>query len=290
MTVVLALCADAVFGGGVALQQRVAINVPREHTLRPGLLVRLVRQPAWLVGLGAEIGGFALHAAALSRGSLVLVQPLLTLDLVFTLAIGAALTHTRLARRDWLGLACTVAGVSALLVAAAPGADTNGSADMPSWLLCATWVTAASLVAAMWALRSAGNRRAALLAVSAGVANGFMAVLTKAFADRLSAGVVTTLQSWQPYALAGAGLVALLVTQSAYQASRPTIVLPIINVVDPMVSVLIGISLFGESVDLAGARGGIVALAAALTVVGLVALGRNPLTSSEPVAAIEVAT
>ena len=54
-------------------------------------------------------------------------------------------------------------------------------------------------------------------------------------------------------------------------------------------SVLIGISLFGESVDLAGARGGVVALAATLTMVGLVALGRNPLTSSEPVAAIEVA-
>ena len=196
MTVVLALCADAVFGGGVALQQRVAIHVPREHALRPALLVRLVRQPAWLVGLGAEIGGFALHAAALSRGSLVLVQPLLTLDLVFTLAIGAALTHTRLTRRDWLGLACTVAGVSALLVAAAPGADTNGSADMPSWLLCATWVTATALIAAMWALRSAGARRAALLAVSAGVANGFMAVLTKSFADRLSGGIVATLQSW----------------------------------------------------------------------------------------------
>ena len=116
---------------------------------------------------------------------------------------------------------------------------------MPSWLLCATWVTVAALVAAMWALRSAGARRAALLAVSAGVANGFMAVLTKSFADRLSGGIVATLQSWQPYALAGAGIVALLVTQSAYQASRPTIVLPTINVVDPLVSVLIGISLLG---------------------------------------------
>ena len=111
VTIVLALCADLVFGLGVALQQRAALEVPEEHALRPGLLVRLAKRPLWLLGLACEIGGFALHAAALARGSLVLVQPLLTLDLVFTLAIGAAWTHTRLSRRDWFGVACTIIGV-----------------------------------------------------------------------------------------------------------------------------------------------------------------------------------
>ena len=279
MTIVLALCADLVFGLGVALQQRAALEVPQEHALRPGLLVLLAKRPLWLLGLGCEVGGFALHAAALARGSLVLVQPLLTLDLVFTLAIGAAWTHTRLSRRDWFGVACTIIGVSAFLVAASPTSESSATSDTTGWVLCAVWVTVVAAIAALWGLRTGGVGRAARFAVAAGVANAFMAVLTKAFADKLGAGIGETFASWEPYAVVVAGILSMLLIQTAYQAGHPTVVLPTINVVDPLVSSLIGVTLFGEAISYGGGRGVGVAAAIVVMVAGLVVLGRNPLVT-----------
>jgi drug/metabolite transporter (DMT)-like permease len=282
VTIALALFADLVFGLGVALQQRAALAVPQEHVLRLGLLTRLARRPLWLAGLACEIGGFALHAAALSRGSLVLVQPLLTLDLVFTLAIGAVWTHHRLTTRDWIGVACTLVGVSAFLIAASPSEESTATADTTGWLLCVGWVAFVAIVAAVWALRSGGVARAALLAVSAGVANGFMAVLTKAFADKLDEGLGATFSSWEPYAVVIAGILATLLIQSAYQAGHPTIVLPTINVADPLVSSLIGVTLFGETIASGGGRTVGVVAAVVVMLGGLVVLGRNPLVTGDP--------
>jgi drug/metabolite transporter (DMT)-like permease len=279
MTVFLALCADLVFGLGVALQQRAALEVPEEHALRPGLLVRLAQRPLWLLGLACEIGGFALHAAALARGSLVLVQPLLTLDLVFTLAIGAAWTHTRLTRRDWFGVGCTIIGVSAFLVAAAPTSESSGTADAVGWVSCAVATTVGAGAAAVWALRTRGVGRAARFAVAAGVANAFMAVLTKAFADKLGDGIGATFGSWEPYAVVVAGVLSMLLIQTAYQAGHPTVVLPTINVVDPLVSSLIGVTLFGEAISYGGGRGVGVVAAIMVMVAGLIVLGRNPLVT-----------
>jgi drug/metabolite transporter (DMT)-like permease len=290
VTVLLALCADFVFGLGVALQIRAATQAPLEESLRPGLLVRLVHRPVWLAGLVLEIGGFALHAAALAHGSLVLVQPLLTLDLVFTLAICAAWSRTRLTSRDWLGVAATIVGVSVFLLVAAPDRTSRAVADTAGWFLCVAWVAVVGGAVTLWAARSMGIRRSALLAVAAGIANGFMAVLTKAFADRLEQGVWQTVRSWQPYAVVVAGIVAMLLIQSAYQAGHPTVVLPTINVVDPLVSSLVGVTLFGESVALTGVRGLAVVASIALAVVGLVALGRNPLVQREELPIAEIAS
>jgi hypothetical protein len=55
------------------------------------------------------------------------------------------------------------------------------------------------------------------------------------------AGVFLT---WTPYALVVGGLTAILLVSTAYQAGHPTISLPIITVVDPLVGSLVGITLF----------------------------------------------
>ena len=62
---------------------------------------------------------------------------------------------------------------------------------------------------------------------------------------------------------------------TAYQAGHPTVSLPIITVADPLVGSLIGISLFGERLELNGLRGPGMVLALLAMGTGLVALGRN---------------
>ena len=47
------------------------------------LLIRLARQPAWLLGIAAMIGGFIFQITALRYGDLAQVQPILAAELLF---------------------------------------------------------------------------------------------------------------------------------------------------------------------------------------------------------------
>src|SRR5690349_3529772 len=57
------------------------------------LVFRLATQPVWLLGFTAMIVGFVLQVAALRFGPLALVQPILTVELLFV--FGYLAMHTR---------------------------------------------------------------------------------------------------------------------------------------------------------------------------------------------------
>lgn len=84
------------------------------------LLLRLARRPVWLAGVGALIVGFILHATALSRGDLVVVQPILVTELPFSLLMAALVAGLRPGIRDWMASAEMSVGLSLVLVASAP--------------------------------------------------------------------------------------------------------------------------------------------------------------------------
>jgi hypothetical protein len=63
------------------------------------LLARLARQPAWLLGIAAMIGGFVFQLAALRSGDLALVQPILAAELLFVFGY-LAITATRRSGQD----------------------------------------------------------------------------------------------------------------------------------------------------------------------------------------------
>jgi hypothetical protein len=88
-----------------------------------------------------------------------------------------------------------------------------------------------------------------------------------------------------PYALCAAGIVSLVLTQTAYQTGQPKISLPVITVVEPLISCGIGVALFGEAIHLGGSRGPFVFAAIAVMAAGLAVLSRSAKTESgEPVA------
>src|SRR5262249_11755642 len=62
LTVILALMAAALYGSGVALQYREATKMPDSESVHLGLLVRLVKQPLWVLGVVFDFAGFALQA------------------------------------------------------------------------------------------------------------------------------------------------------------------------------------------------------------------------------------
>ena len=283
MIVFLALLSAFVYGAGVVLQQRAALEAPPEEAARPRLLLRLVRRPLWLLGLAADIVGFGLQAAALHRGSLVVVQPLITTSLVFALVLTSMWTHEPISRRQWTAVAMVLLGLAVFLIVAAPNEESSAVAGMRDWILTTTTITAAAGVALAAGLRAVGSARAAFFAVAAGIADAFMAVMAKTFSGSFDDGLAATFRSWTPYALVAAGLIAMLLISTAYQAGHPTVSLPIITVTDPLVASLIGISLFGDELLLDGVRGPLVLLALAAIGTGLLMLSRDSRLANEVV-------
>jgi drug/metabolite transporter (DMT)-like permease len=274
LAVICALMAALLYALASVLQQRGAAAQPEDTALRLSLLTRLLRNPGWMVGLACDIGGYVFQFAALGPGALVVVQPLLVSGLLFALPIGAAWSGRRLGRWDWVAAVLVCAGLAAFLIVAQPS---NGRADVSgfTWglLLASAGGLAFLLVAA--SLGRAAWQRAVLLSFSAGTVYGLTAALTKTSSHLLSSGIAQFLAHWQPYALAAAGVGGMLVAQSAFQAGSLEASLPPMTVIDPIVSILIGVIAFDESISASGLAVSLEALALAAMSVGVFLLARS---------------
>jgi sulfur carrier protein ThiS/drug/metabolite transporter (DMT)-like permease len=241
MVYVLALAASLCFAAGYVLQYHEAHEAPRGLFLSPRLLLELLKHRIWLAGLGVMFVGNGLQAWALGVGSLAVVEPILTVSLLFALPLSAAWHRERLSRTEWAGAVMVSAGLGVFL---GVGSPTEGNADMPQyqWLLLtlATWGLALSLVAA-------GQRapwpatKAALIGGGAGVLFGLQAALTRYCLHWIDKDFGHLVVSWQPYVLLVTAIYGLTLAQSAYEAGSLTAALPPMTVGEPVIGVLIGV-------------------------------------------------
>ena len=86
------------------------------------LFARLLRDRQWWLGSGVAAVGFALQAAALGLGSVLLVQALLVTSLLFALPISARLARRRVTRWQWLWAALLAAAVAVIVTVGNPTA------------------------------------------------------------------------------------------------------------------------------------------------------------------------
>jgi drug/metabolite transporter (DMT)-like permease len=272
-----ALVAAVLYGAGAAVEQRQAAAAPQSSAGRPRLLLLLVRQPLWLLGMLAQIGGFAAHAVALRSGPLATVQMLVAAELVVAVVLVRVWSGRPLSPASWAAALTVVGGIAVFLVVTS--SDHGQAVSHPNYVVAAALGTVvlggAALAAAVAGLRASGRRRAVLLAVAAGLADACSAVVTLGFSHVAGHGVVALFSSWTIYALIVCGIGNVLLTQTAYQTGQPMITLPIIACVTPVASVAIGIGLLGETPH-AGVAGGIAAgFAVLVTSVALAYLARS---------------
>ena len=275
MTAILAaLIAAMLYGTGAALQQHQAASAPDASAGRPSLLLLLVRRPWWLLGIVGEFGGFATHAVALRSGPLTIVQMLMASSLIFSVATVRVWSRRRLGALTWAACLAVVAGIGAFVALTSPGL--SGGHRLPQHAgLAAICLAIGAAPFAVTGLAAAGRRRAILLAVGAGLADAGIAVTTMAFTHALGHGLGGIVTSWATYALMFGGPCSLLLTQTAYQAGRPMITLPVVTVVTPMASLAVGTGLLGETTRLSVATAAAVAGAVLLTATGLTVLARR---------------
>jgi len=284
VTVVFAIAAAVAFGASVALQHAEAASAPSADALHLRLLSRLARRPIWLAGIAASGAGVVLQAAALRQGSLVVVQPLLTSALVFALALVALSTRRGLSPREWIAVVAVVCGVSALLVAVGDRVTSVESAGAGVWIASLAVVVLVVLAAARRSRGPDPRRRALSLGAAAGVGNGYVAVLTKAFAADVVRGPSAVLHGWAVWALAAAAVPAVVLVQSVYQAGHLRLSLPIVAVLEPVVAVVLGVVLFDERIPVDAPRMVALALAALVAGTGLWSLAASPRLTPEAIA------
>jgi drug/metabolite transporter (DMT)-like permease len=275
--IVSALAAAVLYGAGAAIEQRQAARAPQSSAGRLRLLILLARQPLWLLGAAVQVAGFAAHATALRNGPLATVQMLMAAELVVAVLVVRLWSGRPLGRGSWLAALTVVAGIAMFLAVTAPGHP--HLATQPD-LIVKTAIGAAvtacgALAGAAVGLRAVGRDRVVLLAVAAGLADASSAIVTMAFSHVAVHGGTALLTSWPVYALIVVGIGNVLLTQTAYQAGRPMVTLPIIATVAPLASVAIGIGLLGELPRPGVPAALTAALALLVTIVALARLARS---------------
>lgn len=251
-TVVLALLAALANAAASVLQRRAAAD---EADAGAGMrhaahwMAHVLRRPFWLAGSALLAVSTVLQAAALTVGSLSLVQPLLAAELLFTLAVGSLVFHHAPDRRTWLAFVALALGLAFFLGAAAP---TEGRADATPgrWLLAGAAALVAVVALVLVSRLTRGSPRAALLALASAVSFATTAALMKEVTGRIGDVGAGILATWPLYALAVAGLTAFVLLQGAFRAGSLTASQPALTLGDALTSVALGWALFDEHIGL----------------------------------------
>jgi drug/metabolite transporter (DMT)-like permease len=271
--IVLALVAALLFALGTVLQQRAGLESPSEGG-SSGLLLRMARRPVWLAGIAADGLGFIAQAAALGIGRLAVVQPLLVASVVFALPLGARLTGQRVRRIDIGAAILVVAALIAFLTIANPSGG-HDDAPLDEWLIAGGACVLACVPLVLLGRRGSAPRRAASLGIATGILFALSAALTKVVVDDLGDGILDIFVSWHLYALVAVGYASMTLNQLALNTGALAPAVATSMAFDPITSVVLGVTLLGESLNTSPLEAIGTALALAAALAGMAILARS---------------
>jgi drug/metabolite transporter (DMT)-like permease len=259
--------------------QRIGVeSAPESSALRLSLMSHAIRRGVWLVGFALMLVQFGLQATALRFGELSVVQPVLTTELLFLLVILAVWFRYRLGVREWVGALLVVGGLAGFFLAARP----RGGQVLPTtsqWVVASVVLIGAIGICIGAAMRGPRWWRAASFGAATAVTAAFGAALTKALTGYVSEGWGHVFTHFQPYMLAVTGLGTVFLLQNALHAGPITASRTTLVTLNPLLSIVIGVTLFGDVL-----RGGALwipleVLGLAVLVAGVVVLTRSPLVA-----------
>jgi len=271
VSMLAAVASAAMFAVTTNLQRVAASGVPAHGSGPMHLIRRLVADPRWLLGGVIGVVALGLHAVALARGSVMVVQSVMALGLVMALNVEALRERRRLRGHELLGAALVTTGVITVVAVcrpAEPGAATGG------WVtaFCAT-VVLSSFLAVGRSRRAVLSRSGArLLAGAAGACFAVDAVFLQRIAARLDPGAWAGLGSVDLLG-AGAGLGGFLIASfvggvavhRAYQVAPLRSVQPALAAAEPVTAFVLGVTVLHEGVR--GGSGGYPILVAGLVAI-----------------------
>ncbi|WP_027943242.1 hypothetical protein [Amycolatopsis taiwanensis] len=236
-----ALFAACAYGVASVLQAVAARSVAStEHGVDPRLLVRVFKQWRYILGVGMDTLGFVAQLAALRVLPLFVVQAALAASLavtaVTTLGIGASLS-----RREWTAVAAVCVGLALLgLSAESEGSHPVGLPFHIGLLVAALVLGACGMLAG----RAPAPLRSPALGLVAGLCFGTVAVAGRVMTTD---SVVSLVTDPAAYALAVAGIIAMLFFASALQRGSVTTATALMVVGETVLPSIIGILALGDT-------------------------------------------
>ena len=269
-----ALAGAVLTGAGLARQHAVASTFEPHAAMDPRLLLRLARRRSWLLGIALANGGFVLIATGIATGRLAVVEPVAATQVLFALLFASRASGRRLGRAEWLAAGATLVGLASFLAVAAPTHEADAAEAVP-WVVPLAAV-ATLVMAGVTSTRTASRSfRGVALAALAGITFGTADALIKAMSELADGGGAgALLGDWPLYTWMAAGLTAMLLQQSAYQAAHLGAALPATCALAPTTATLLGALMLGERL-----RGGW-AIPAELALFGLLLAGVVRLAAS----------
>lgn len=242
VAVTFALASALVIAWGTVARHRIVLGAGETG----GVLATAVRSPMWWLGAFAAVAAYLLQLGALSFGSVLIVQPILVLSLLFTLIVAAVWERERVDRVD--SVFALVLGMSvAVLVLVGrplPGHQDLALTDWAPWLIGGA-VALGTLIAAAY---RRPHTKAFLLGTATGLIYGYVAPVAKTTVDAVhTLGVGRTLASWEPWLLITLIAAGSILQQYSFSAGPLEQSLPAMTVAEPIIAMTVSYVVLGET-------------------------------------------
>lgn len=245
----LALTAAVCFALAATLWQKAALNLEGVSFRRPLSFAVLLGQWTWLLGLLMQIIGVVLQAAALDRGRVSIIQPLLVTTVIWALPLGYFLTHQTIGRREIVGAAIIVIGLAGYASFGHPAAGVEDASNA-DWAIAVIVIGLACAALLLFANRGNLSTRAAVLGTVAGMLYGLSATMMKPVVENLHTdGLAEVIASLEFWIWAAAGIVGFLFQQLSLATGKLVPSVATVSVANPVVSVLLGALVLLERLD-----------------------------------------
>jgi drug/metabolite transporter (DMT)-like permease len=284
----LALVATTSYNVGLILEKRALGRMPAldiRHV--PRVVVSLLTSRAWLAGFALMLTGLACQTVVLTFEPVSIVQPVLASGIALILVLSRLVLRERLGGTETWCVAA-IAGSVVMLALSATGTGTEaGHRASPGWV-AAVMVPSVVLgvLVASSSLRTRTRKHGApvtgvCFGIGTGLLYGVATLSIKALSGLLvgphtaTSVVIGVLSSPYLYVLGGCLGVAMLLFQTALQACRASIVVPVSSVVSSAYVVIAGTWLFHEHLPASPVRLGLRLTGIVLATLVLVLLSRQ---------------
>lgn len=243
-----ALLSAMLFAVSSSLQHQAAAQVSsaaasRTHSFIGSLLLK----PLWVLGQVLAASAFCLHAWALHKGALAVVQPIVVSGMVFAVPLRAALSHRVPSGREIRAVVLTAVGLAVFLIASNPSVSDDDPRRGLLAVLTAVGVAVAGLSMFVAGRNRIATHKAFFMGVTAGVLFGLVAGLVKLsiaeFNDDGWSGLFTSWSLWTLIVLGACGVTTNL---RAYRVADLSASLPALSIMNVLTSLCIGMFVFGE--------------------------------------------
>ena len=284
----LALVATTAYNVGLILEKRALGRMPTldiRHV--PRVVVSLLTSRAWLAGFALMLTGLACQTVVLTFEPVSIVQPVLASGVVLVLILSRLVLRERLGGAE-IWCVAAIAGSVVMLALSSTGTGTEaGHQASPGWV-AAVMIPSVVLgvLVASSSLRARTRKHGApvtgvCFGIGTGLLYGVATLSIKALSGLLvgphtaTSVVIGVLTSPYLYVLGGCLGVAMLLFQTALQACRASIVIPVSSVVSSAYVVIAGTWLFHEHLPASPVRLGLRLTGIVLATLVLVLLSRQ---------------